>query len=173
MNFSLYIRLSKSQNLAYFLQLNLISYTEPPLHHWWETLSPKLLGFFNLWLYYSFSSKILHRQGLWKNGVFRWGRGKQSTFQSFVHTDYHWSIHCPHLSGSLKIQRFSTVLHHDTDMDFFFFHQSLLGPSTSCAPQIISFLGLAIFPAALLCTVSLSFWDTQSFLFSLPFLPHP
>lgn len=120
MNFSLYTRLSKSQNLAYFLQLNLISYTEPPLHHWWETLSPKLLGFFNLWLYYSFSSKILHRQGLWKNGVFRWGRGKQSTFQSFVHTDYHWSIHCPHLSGSLKIQRFSTVLHHDTDMDFFF-----------------------------------------------------
>lgn len=80
MNFSLYTRLSKSQNLAYFLQLNLISYTEPPLHHWWETLSPKLLGFFNLWLYYSFSSKILHRQVLWRMEYSDGGGGSNLRF---------------------------------------------------------------------------------------------
>lgn len=126
-----------------------------------RTFTSETFRISTLWSYYSFCSRILHRQGNRKGGEGRWGRGKQSSSQSFVHIDFHWNIHYPHLPGSLQIQGFSAVLSHDSGIEFFFFfNQTAYGAICPMCPTAISFLGLVAFLGALWCTVFLCFWDT-------------
>lgn len=121
-----------------------------------RTFTSETFRISTLWSYYSFCSRILHRQGNRKGGEGRWGRGKQSSSQSFVHIDFHWNIQYPHLPGSLQIQGFSAVLSHDSGIEFFFFFLTRLHmePSALCAPQL--FLSWVLWPSQEHCGVQFS-----------------